>query len=118
MLLEGTVCILGINLKAQTEFDTSGGHHILGKSYSSKVRTFTLFDNHTSSRRLSTGHFTAVVEELLQLGNQVFSDSLLIAQETNQSSKKKIEQQKKANTNTKVVCIMTWADNTRQQNTF
>jgi hypothetical protein len=29
------------------------------------------------------------------------------------SSKKKIEQQKKANTNTKVVCIMTWADDTR-----
>jgi hypothetical protein len=48
MLLEGTVCIPGINLKAQTEFDTSGGHYILGNSYSSKVRTFTLFDYHTS----------------------------------------------------------------------
>ncbi len=94
-VLEGTVCIPGINLKTQTEFDTSGGHYILGNSYSSKVRTFTLFDNHTSSRRPCTGHFTAMDEELLQLGNQVFSDSLLIAQETNQAARRRLSNKRR-----------------------
>jgi hypothetical protein len=34
-------------------------------------------------------------EELLQLGNQVFSDSLLIAQETNQAARRRLSNKRR-----------------------